>query len=123
MSEIRIWVHVLEWGIAQNSELPSDVANYSKDDFNILKNTLQQCIPFIKFYDLTSKEFHNKILPYKRIFPKEMYKDLLIFYLDQSESNNKSSDDSDSRITREINLRTVDLKIITYQHIELISIN
>ena len=67
MSEIRIWDHVLEWGISQNPELPSDVENYSDDDFNILKNTLQQCIPFIKFYDLTSKEFLDKVLPYEQI--------------------------------------------------------
>jgi hypothetical protein len=57
MSEVQIWEHVLKWGIAQNPELPSDVTNYSDDNFNTLKNTLQQCIPFIRFYNLTSKEF------------------------------------------------------------------
>src|SRR5436853_3918736 len=53
MSEAQIWEHVLKWGHAQNPELPSDPTNLSKEDFNILKNTLQQCIPFIKFYNLT----------------------------------------------------------------------
>ena len=46
-------IQVLKWDIAQNLELPSDPSNYSKDDFNTLKNTLQQCIPFIKFLNLT----------------------------------------------------------------------
>ncbi|RIA83693.1 hypothetical protein C1645_833412 [Glomus cerebriforme] len=46
MSDIQIWEYVLKWGIDQNPELPSDIISYSKDDFNILKNTLQQSIPF-----------------------------------------------------------------------------
>ena len=47
--------YVLKWGIAQNPGLPSDPSSYSKDDFNTLKNTLQQCIPFIKFFNLNHK--------------------------------------------------------------------
>src|SRR6185437_5934270 len=46
MSEIKVWEHVLKWGLVQNPELPSGPANYSKGDFKTLKNTLQQCIPF-----------------------------------------------------------------------------
>ena len=61
MSEAQVWEHVLKWGLAQNPELSS---NYSKDDFNTLKNTLQQCIQFIRFYNLTSKEFCDKVFPY-----------------------------------------------------------
>src|SRR5947208_11652040 len=55
MSEIQVWEHVLKWGHAQNPELSTDSTSLSKDDFNILKNTLQQLIPFIKFYNLTSR--------------------------------------------------------------------
>src|SRR6266498_1343488 len=110
MSEIQIWEHVLKWGLAQNPELPSDVTNYLKDDFKTLKNTLQQCIPFIRFYNLTSKEFVDKVLPYEKIFPKDLYKDLLKTFLTLSNPDNKPSD----------KLRTVDSKIITYQHTELI---
>src|ERR1041384_3554154 len=89
MSEIQIWEHVLKWGLAQNPELPSDPTNFSKEDFNALKNTLQQCIPFIRFYNLTSKEFMDKVLPYKAILPKELYKDLLKSFLSLSDPNSK----------------------------------
>ncbi|RIA81894.1 hypothetical protein C1645_836224 [Glomus cerebriforme] len=71
---ISIWEHV---GFAQNLELPFDIIDYPKDDFNILKNTLQQCIPFVKFGNFTSKEFLDKVLPYEQILPKELYKNLL----------------------------------------------
>ncbi|GET03177.1 BTB/POZ protein [Rhizophagus clarus] len=76
IDDIKVWEHVLKWGIAQNPELPSDLSNYSKDDINILSNTLQRCIPFIKFYNLTSEEFLNKVHPYEKILPKELRKNL-----------------------------------------------
>src|SRR6266542_3216001 len=82
MDEIQVWEHVIKWGLAQNPELPSDTTIFSKDDFNTLKSSLQQCIPFIRFHNLASKEFSKKVLPYKKILPKELYKDLLEYFLD-----------------------------------------
>ncbi|RGB41344.1 hypothetical protein C1646_739158, partial [Rhizophagus diaphanus] len=81
MNVVQIWENVLKWGLAQNPELSSDPSSYSKDDFNNLGNTLEQCIPFIKFYDLTSKEFSDNILPYSKIIPEELYMDLLKSFL------------------------------------------
>ena len=69
MSEIQIWEYVIKWGLAQNPELSSDPTSLSKDDFSTLKNTLQSCIPFIRFYNLSSK---GKMLPYRKILPKEL---------------------------------------------------
>ncbi|PKC01297.1 hypothetical protein RhiirA5_426934, partial [Rhizophagus irregularis] len=57
MDEIQVWNHVLKWGLAQNPELPSDPANFSKEDFDNLRNNLQNCIPHIRFYNLSSNEF------------------------------------------------------------------
>ncbi|CAB4421474.1 unnamed protein product [Rhizophagus irregularis] len=82
MSEIQVWKNVLKWGLAQNPELSSNPSNYSKDDFNTLKNTLQQCIPFIRFYSFTSKEFSDNVLPYKEVLPEELFMDLLKTFLD-----------------------------------------
>ncbi|POG54462.1 hypothetical protein GLOIN_2v1740036 [Rhizophagus irregularis DAOM 181602=DAOM 197198] len=84
---------LLKWGLAQNPELSSDPSNYSIDDFNSLKNTLQQCIPFIRFYNLTSKEFSDNILPYKEILSEELFTDLLRSFLNlhpDSKVNHKS---------------------------------
>ena len=81
-SKIQVWDHVLKWGLAQNPELPSDPTSYSKDDFNTLKDTLQQCIPFIRFHNLDSKEFSKKVLPYRKTLPKELYNELLEYFLD-----------------------------------------
>ncbi|GBC27889.2 carbohydrate-binding module family 13 protein [Rhizophagus irregularis DAOM 181602=DAOM 197198] len=118
MSEIQVWEHILKWGHAQHPELPSNVTNYSKDDFNALKITLQQFIPFIKFYNLTSKEFTDKVLPYKKILPKGLYKDLLKSFLSLLEPNSKLNNNLNPHLT---NLKTIDSKITTSQHTELIS--
>jgi hypothetical protein len=123
MSEVQVWEHVIKWGHAQNPELPSDPTNFSKEDFNTLKNSLQQCTPFIKFYNLTSGEFSDKVLPYKRILPKELYKDLLKHYLkpnNQSIKEPESCATKDIEVVRDINLKHVDSKIISFQHVELI---
>jgi hypothetical protein len=112
MRETQIWEHVLKWGFAQNSELPSDITKFSKNDFNILKSTLQQCIPFIRFYNFNSKEFSDKVLPYKKILPKELYMDLLKTFL----NTNPDSRPSDKLKPR----NNIGSEIITNRHVELI---
>src|SRR6266487_702201 len=85
-------------GTFSKSELPSDPEDFSKEDFNALKNSLQQCIPFIKFYNLSSEEFSDRVLPYKKILPKELYKDLLKYFLNP---NNQSIKQSKPHTTKE----------------------
>jgi hypothetical protein len=122
MREIQIWEQVLKWGIAQNPELPFDVSNYSNDDFDTLKNTLQQIIPFIRFYNLSSKEFMDKVFPYEQILPKKLYQDLLKTFLNLLDPNSKPSGRSKPRVNdEEIKSNNVDSNIINYKHVGLIS--
>ncbi|RIA90342.1 BTB/POZ protein [Glomus cerebriforme] len=104
MDEIQIWERVIKWGTAQNPALPSELTNYSKDDFKTLKNTLQQCIPFIRFYNLTSKEFKDKVLPYRKLLPKELYEDVLDTFLDLLDPDRKPINKSKPRISKKNNL-------------------
>jgi hypothetical protein len=98
VSEIQIWENVLKWGLAQNPELSSNPSNYSKDDFKFLKNTLQQCIPFVRFFNLTSKEFSDRVLPYKEVLPEELLMDLLRSFLNLH---------PDSKLNHKLEPRTV----------------
>src|SRR5438045_8388497 len=61
----------------------------------------------------------DKVLPYEEILPRELYKELLKTFLSLLDPNSKTSGKSKTRITT--NLKTVDSKIITHQHVELIS--
>ncbi|GBC27181.2 BTB/POZ protein [Rhizophagus irregularis DAOM 181602=DAOM 197198] len=74
ISEVQIWEHVLKWAIAQNPGLSLDPSSYSKDDFNVLKNTLQRRILLIKFIKFTSKEFLIKVCPYKKVILRNCIK-------------------------------------------------
>ncbi|UZO02724.1 uncharacterized protein OCT59_021203 [Rhizophagus irregularis] len=123
-SEVQVWEHTIKWGIAQNPKLPSNIENYSKDDFNALKNTLQQCIPLIRFHNLTSKEFSEKVLPYKKVFPKELYKSLIKDFLNNDRKPIEQVEKMKPCVTDEIiktNLKNIDSEIITFQHSKLIS--
>ncbi|EXX71345.1 uncharacterized protein OCT59_011303 [Rhizophagus irregularis] len=117
LNVIQIWEHVLKWGIARNPGLSSDPSSYSKDDFNALKNTLQQFIPFIKFFNLNNKEFLNKVYPYRKIIPKDLRENLIKHFIDQSDNNKPES----KIIIKEIGSKSIDSRIITSHHAELIS--
>src|ERR1043166_1415444 len=117
MSDVQVWDHVLKWGLAQNPELPDDPTSFSKENFNTLKNTLRPCIPYIKFYNLTSSEFSDKVLPYKKILPKELYEDLLKYFLNSNSYSIKKSEVREN----EYYLKNIDSEIIISQHAELIS--
>ncbi|EXX55674.1 uncharacterized protein OCT59_027257 [Rhizophagus irregularis] len=117
MSEIQVWEYVLKWGYAQNPEFPSDLTNFSKEDFKTLKNNIRQCIPFIKFHNLTSREFSDKVLPYRKVLPKELlYDDLLKYFMNLDSQPIKDSKPPCTTI-KEIN---IDSKIITIQHAKII---
>ncbi|EXX54224.1 uncharacterized protein OCT59_027424 [Rhizophagus irregularis] len=117
-----MWEHVVKWGHTQNPELSSDPTNFSKKDFSTLRNSLQQCTQFVNFYNLTSEEFSDKVLPYKNILPKELYKDLLKYYLNPINQTIKKSEPNIIKNVKdsEIDSKNIDSKIITSQHAELI---
>ncbi|GBC02118.1 hypothetical protein RclHR1_04460008 [Rhizophagus clarus] len=82
MKEIEIWEHVLKWGLAQNSNLVEDPDTWLDDGLKSMKITLQNCLPSIRFYNLSSKEFLHKVRPYKKLLNQQLYKDLLNSYMD-----------------------------------------
>ncbi|GBC27157.2 carbohydrate-binding module family 13 protein [Rhizophagus irregularis DAOM 181602=DAOM 197198] len=101
-SDVQIWEQVH----CTNPGLSSDSSSYSNDDFNTLKNTLQKIIPFMGF---TSREFLYNVFPYRKILPNELYIDLLKLFLNSDYRPNKK------------NRKVIDSKIITIQHVELIT--
>ncbi|RGB40395.1 hypothetical protein C1646_811390 [Rhizophagus diaphanus] len=57
------------------------------------------------FYNLTSKEFYDKVLPYKKILPKELYKDLLATFLNLN-PDSKPIGKSKPRTTKKLYSKT-----------------
>ncbi|RHZ54323.1 hypothetical protein Glove_428g70 [Diversispora epigaea] len=82
MEETKIWEYTIKWGNAQNSTLPMNLEEWSKENFLTLKTTLQQCLPYIRYFHIPGKDILDKIQPYKKIVDKQLWKDLMQYYLD-----------------------------------------
>ncbi|CAB4385479.1 unnamed protein product [Rhizophagus irregularis] len=65
------------------------------DNSDIIKNTLKQCIPFIRLYDLTSKEFVDKVFPYREILPEGLCAYLLETFLTLSNPESRGVERND----------------------------
>ncbi|RHZ85093.1 hypothetical protein Glove_71g120 [Diversispora epigaea] len=76
MEEIKIWDYTIKWGIAQTSTLPTNLDEWTKENFLTLKTTLQQCLPHIRYFQLSNIEIYDKIKPYKIILDKQLWKDI-----------------------------------------------
>ncbi|EXX62527.1 uncharacterized protein OCT59_025433 [Rhizophagus irregularis] len=88
MEEVDVWEHVLKWGLAQNPTLLPDPNTWSDDDFKKMENTLQHCLSLIRFFSLSSKEFLEKVRPYKSLLKRQFYEDLLNSHLDPNSKPN-----------------------------------
>ncbi|RHZ77966.1 hypothetical protein Glove_168g15 [Diversispora epigaea] len=76
MKEVEIWDYVIKWGIAQNPTLPTNLGEWSKKNIITLKTTLQQCLPYIRYFHLSADEVRDSIGPYKKILDKQLWKDI-----------------------------------------------
>ncbi|RHZ87623.1 hypothetical protein Glove_33g165 [Diversispora epigaea] len=76
MKEVEIWDYVIKWGIAQNSTPPTNLGDWTKENFSTLKTTLQHCLPHIRYFHITIIEIYDKIRPYKKILDKQLWEDI-----------------------------------------------
>ncbi|CAI2180809.1 6264_t:CDS:2 [Funneliformis geosporum] len=81
IKEIEIWNNVVKWGMAQHQKFPSDNSKWQPLDFIMLRDTLQDCIPHIRFFNISGPDYYNKVRPFKKILPKELREDLEQFYI------------------------------------------
>ncbi|RHZ80990.1 hypothetical protein Glove_130g134 [Diversispora epigaea] len=76
MKEIKIWDYVIKWGVAQNTTLPTNLKEWTKDNFLTLKATLKQCLPLIRYFHFSVDEVLDSIKPYKKIIDKQLWEDI-----------------------------------------------
>ena len=79
-----------KWGFAQNPTFTPDPDTWSDDDFKTMENTLQHCLPLIRFFSLSSKELSQKIRPYKKLLKRQLYEDLSDSYMDPDSEPNEN---------------------------------
>ncbi|CAG8513843.1 7146_t:CDS:2 [Scutellospora calospora] len=81
MKEIEIWNHIIRWGIAQDPQLNDNTDNWDSENFTLLEKKLHNLIPFIRFHQISSKDYYQKVKPYKKILPKDLKSDIERCYL------------------------------------------
>ncbi|RIA96989.1 hypothetical protein C1645_871676 [Glomus cerebriforme] len=81
MEENELWDYIINWGKVQNIELPEKISNWTSNDFNILKKTIEDFIPHIRFYEISSDDFCFKIMPYSTIISNDLFNDLSRYHL------------------------------------------
>ena len=63
--EIDIWNCLIKWGIEQTPGLRSENSDgdkWDQENFEALKNTLSQFIPFVRFIEISSDDFSIKFI-------------------------------------------------------------
>ncbi|PKC75342.1 hypothetical protein RhiirA1_528877 [Rhizophagus irregularis] len=82
IEEIFIWDKMIEWGIARNPSLAEkEIAKWMEDDFIILQKSLKRLIPLVRYYDIFSKDYFDKISPYEKILPEELNNDIFQYHV------------------------------------------
>jgi hypothetical protein len=83
IKEIVAWDYLIKWGIEQTPGLGSencDKNKWNNENYEALKETLEQFIPLIRFTEIGSDNFNDKIRPYKDIIPNQIYEETESFY-------------------------------------------
>ncbi|GES81015.1 hypothetical protein GLOIN_2v189594 [Rhizophagus clarus] len=81
LDEIEMWNGLIKWGLAQEQELDQDVTKWDQENFKIFERTLHKFIPLIRFYEISSADYLNKVKPYEEILSKELREEILKFHL------------------------------------------
>ncbi|RIB22557.1 hypothetical protein C2G38_2140165 [Gigaspora rosea] len=81
MEESEIWDKVILWGKERTQDLPSNLEEWTDENFKSLKATLQHCLPHIRYFQIPSEDVLKKIKPYHNIFEKNVWDDILAKYL------------------------------------------
>ncbi|CAG8500609.1 17617_t:CDS:2 [Acaulospora colombiana] len=114
--EVDIWEHLIKWGIYQTPGIEelTDKTKLSEKNFKELKKTVNPFIPYIRFYEISSKDFFNKVRPFRNVLPSILFEDVMSFLMAKTEPTQESLP---SRMGSIID----NSKIITRKHANIIS--
>ncbi|EXX72751.1 uncharacterized protein OCT59_006024 [Rhizophagus irregularis] len=83
IEEIDVWDSLIKWGIEQTPGLGSMNSNrikWSNINYEALKKTLDSFIPLIRFAEISSAEYFDKVRPYKSIIPYHICEEIEEYY-------------------------------------------
>jgi hypothetical protein len=74
---------LIRWGIKQIPGLENKYnrVEWTDKNYEDLKNTISELIPLIKFININSYDFYDKVRPYEAIIPNSIYDEIMEYYL------------------------------------------
>ncbi|EXX73782.1 hypothetical protein GLOIN_2v1789120 [Rhizophagus irregularis DAOM 181602=DAOM 197198] len=93
LEEIDIWGYLIRWTYAQNPTIEFEPSKWTENDIEMMKDTIENLIPLIRFDNISYKDYFEKINPYEKLLSKK----ILRYY---SNLNSESSELDSSIITQ-----------------------
>ncbi|CAG8579757.1 6121_t:CDS:2, partial [Ambispora gerdemannii] len=82
MDEIEVWNSIIKWGTKNTLNLSDQpISKWTPKNFAALEETLHQCIPLIRYSDISSNDYFEKVIPYEQILPKDIKIEILGYHL------------------------------------------
>ncbi|RGB30149.1 hypothetical protein C1646_818049 [Rhizophagus diaphanus] len=81
LDEIEIWDYLIKWAYAQNPDIEQDPEDWTNEEIEVMKQTTQSLIPLIRFQDISSVIYHQKVFPYEELLPRKLKNEIIQFYL------------------------------------------
>ncbi|RHZ51620.1 hypothetical protein Glove_476g8 [Diversispora epigaea] len=78
LEEDKIWDYVIQWGKTKNPAFPTNLDEWTSDDFSTLKTTLKHCFPHIRYFNISSEQVIEKFYPYQQLFEPKLWSDINI---------------------------------------------
>ncbi|RHZ51614.1 hypothetical protein Glove_476g6 [Diversispora epigaea] len=72
LEEDKIWDYVIQWGRAKNPTFPTNINEWTSDNFLTLKTTLKNCFPHIRYFNISSEQIVEKFYPYQQLFEPKL---------------------------------------------------
>ncbi|CAI2166302.1 7907_t:CDS:2 [Funneliformis geosporum] len=95
LKTIEIWDKLIEWSVVQsNGLLPSDATTWTVDNISTFGDLIQPFISHINFKVMNPSDFLRKIKPFKKIFDKDFYIEILEYYSFKTCSHSQQSKQS-----------------------------
>ena len=84
LEEIDIWILVVQWAIKQVPGLVDEPNDWSSADVVKVREHMSDFIPYIRFFNIPTNDFREKVVPYDELLSKELRRDLLHYQLDNN---------------------------------------
>ena len=84
MEEIDIWTSVIQWAINQVPGLVNKPDSWSYEDVTRVRAITSDCFQHIRFFNISSEDLQEKIVPYDELLTKELRRDIVSYHMNKN---------------------------------------